>query len=269
MHTDITHLAIDHPGANDSAYRLRRDEIARAAIQFHKTGGEIPYIGYSSEEQTTWRNVVGTLDSLHAIYARDIYLDAKNILQFSPEILPELRDVSKKLQYESGFQLHPVEGLIESRGFLSTLAQRIMLCTQYIRHASRPEYTPEPDIIHELIGHAPTFLDPDIVKISECIGRAALYATPEQLIQLERIYWYTIEFGLVSENGKIKALGAGILSSIAECERAFATEIIREPFTIQTVIQTPYDFSAVQPKYFVCSGIKNLRKEIELFASLL
>ena len=98
-----------------------------------------------------------------------------------------------------GFRLAPIEGLVEARAFLRQLEKRTMFCTQYVRHDSRPDYTPEPDIIHEATGHIPNLTNEDFADFSQSIGRGARLANEEQMNQLSRLYWFTVEFGLIEE----------------------------------------------------------------------
>ncbi|MCX6714972.1 MAG: phenylalanine 4-monooxygenase, partial [Candidatus Uhrbacteria bacterium] len=154
--------------------------------------------------------------------------------------------------------------LIDPRLFLTALGRRVMYCTQYIRHASKPEYTPEPDIIHEVIGHVPAFLDHDMADFSAMIGALAARASNEELIELERLYWYTIEFGLILENGKTKAFGAGLLSSIGELTHAMSHPEIVKPFRIEEVVKKPYDFSTMQTTFFVMPSFAEVQKQTAL-----
>jgi phenylalanine-4-hydroxylase len=259
----ITLLDLDHPGANDPAYRRRRDEIAALASAWRLTPSRIPDVAYTDEEAETWRTVVSRLDAKHAGRASAAYLRAKKKLAIVPERVPQLSELDDRIARFHGFRLAPVEGLIDSRAFLAALGDGVMRCTQYLRHASRPEYTPEPDLVHEVVGHVPTFTDADFVAFTRLVGRAARTASDERLTCLERLYWFTIEFGLIREQGELKAFGAGLLSSLGEIDHCFGPEVERRPFAMTDVLASPFDFSAMQPRLFVIDSFAALREETE------
>jgi phenylalanine-4-hydroxylase len=256
----INQLDLDHPGASDPLYRRRRDYIASLAKKFRETG-KITDVAYSEEEQNIWRLVATRLEELQARRASPFYLEAKKQLGISTERIPQLSEMNRRLKHLTNFRLAPIEGLVETRAFLSWLSYRTMLCTQYIRHASRPEYTPEPDIVHEAIGHIPNFTNPDFADFSQFIGHGARIATDEQLEELGRLYWFTVEFGLIEEDGEIKAFGAGLLSSYGELEHAFTDNVERRPFDLQEVINQPYDYSEMQPVLYVIPSYAALKNE--------
>lgn len=264
----INQLDLDHPGANDEEYRKRRDYIASCAKKFRETG-EITDVDYSPREQRVWRYVAEELEELQQKYASPFYLRAKQNLGISTQQIPQLSEMNRRLKELTGFRLAPIEGLVETRGFLSWLSYRVMLCTQYIRHHSHPAYTPEPDIVHEAIGHIPMFTNPNFADFSQFIGHGARIATDKQLEELGRLYWFTVEFGMVEHEGDIKAYGAGLLSSFGELEHAFSTEVVRKPFDLEEVINTDYDYSDMQPLLFVIPSYAELkeqtRKYIESF----
>jgi len=265
---DIEELHLDHPGANDPAYRDRRDHIAGLAKRFRETG-EITDVDYNDDEQGIWRHVATRLEELHQKYASPFYLKAKKDLGITTERIPQLSEMNRRLKETTGFRLAPIEGLVETRGFLSWLSYRTMLSTQYIRHHSRPDYTPEPDIVHESIGHIPMFTNPAFADYSQFVGHGARIADDEQLEHLGRLYWFTVEFGLVEEEGNIKAYGAGLLSSYGELQHAFSDDVDRRPFDLEQVINTEYDYSDMQPILYVIPSYAELkevtRKYIESF----
>lgn len=256
---DINQLHLDHPGANDPEYRTRRDHIASLAKKFRETG-VITDVDYNEQEQDIWRHVAGTLAELHEKHASPFYLRAKKDLGISNDRIPQLTEMNRRLKGLTGFRLAPIEGLVETRGFLSWLSYRTMLSTQYIRHHSRPEYTPEPDIVHEAIGHIPMFTNPNFADFSQFIGHGARIADDEQLEALGRIYWFTVEFGLVEHEGDIKAYGAGLLSSFGELKNAFSDNVERRPFELEQVINTPYDYSDMQPILYVIPSYAELKE---------
>lgn len=265
---DIHELHLDHPGANDEDYRARRDYIASLAKKFREKG-VITDVDYTEEEQGVWRFVAGQLEEIQARRASKFYLEAKKNLGISNDHIPQLTEMNRRLKELSGFRLAPIEGLVETRAFLSWLSYRTMLSTQYIRHHSRPEYTPEPDIVHESIGHIPMFTNRSFADFSQFIGHGARIASDTQLEELGRLYWFTVEFGLIREDGELKAYGAGLLSSFGELEHAFSDKVERREFDLERVINTGYDYSDMQPVLYVISSYSELkevtRKYIESF----
>lgn len=263
---EISLLPIDHPGAHDPDYRARRNFIAQLAEQYRLDRNHvIPEVDYTAEETAVWQHVCRQLEEVQSRRACSFYLNAKTELGVSSARIPQLRELSDKLTAATGFRLAPIEGLVETRAFLSRLSKRTMLCTQYIRHHSRPDYTPEPDVVHEFIGHVPAFSNPDFADFSQAIGKGAVIADEEQLIQLGRLYWFTVEFGLIEESGEAKAFGAGLLSSYGELEHAFSNHVERRKFDLNRVIDTPYDYSEMQPVLYVIPSYVYLKEATREF----
>ena len=256
---DIEELHLDHPGASDQEYRTRRDYIASLSKKFRETG-VITDVDYNEQEQGIWRHVAARLEELHEKHASPFYLRAKRDLGISNDRIPQLTEMNRKLKELTNFRLAPVEGLVDTRAFLSWLSWRSMLSTQYIRHHSRPEYTPEPDIVHEAIGHIPMFTNPNFADYSQFIGHGARIATDEQIEELGRLYWFTVEFGLVEHEGDIKAYGAGLLSSFGELEHAFSDEVERRPFDLEQVINHDFTYSDMQPILYVIPSYAELKE---------
>jgi phenylalanine-4-hydroxylase len=264
--TEISTLPIDHPGAHDPDYRLRRNYIAHLAAEYRRDPLHIiPTVEYTKEEIAVWRNVYRQLEKGQRRRACSFYLQAKQNLGISGAEIPQIKNLSAKLSSFTGFRLAPIEGLVETRAFLSRLEKRTMLCTQYVRHHSRPDYTPEPDIVHEAIGHIPTFTIPDFADFSELVGSGARIADEQQLIELGRLYWWTVEFGLIEEGSEIKAFGAGLLSSFSELENCFQPKIPKTKFNLKEVINTEFDYSMMQPVLFIIPSYAYLKEVTRRF----
>ncbi len=245
---EIVRLDPDHPGFRDPVYRKRRNEIAKVALAY-RDGDPLPEIAYTPEEQAVWRTTWQRLAPLHEKVACREWLESSRVLALDRTRVPQLSEVNAKLA-RSGFRMLPVAGLISGRGFLSAMAEGVFLATQYMRHHSVPFYTPEPDVIHELVGHAAGLFHPDIVKLARLFGDAARRADEAAMSRLELVYWYTVEFGLVREDGEVKTYGAGVLSSFGEMERFRAEAEIR-PLDFDDAASRPYDPTKYQPVLYV------------------
>jgi phenylalanine-4-hydroxylase len=253
-------LDADHPGFHDPVYRRRRDEIAHAALT-HREGDPVPDIAYSEEEQAVWREVWRHLDPLHARYACREYLDAAAFVALSRDRIPQLREVNGTIEPLYGFRMLPVAGLVTAGAFLRQLGRSVFLSTQYMRHHSVPLYTPEPDVVHELIGHAATFAHPELVRLNRAFGLAALRANPDEIERIGRLYWYTLEFGVVREGAALKVYGAGLLSSFGELGR-FETEEGLIPWDVDQIAATPYDPTHYQHHLFVAPSVEQMTADV-------
>jgi phenylalanine-4-hydroxylase len=177
------------------------------------------------------------------------YLACLGRLNFDHDRIPQLRAVSAQVEKISGFRLEPVAGLVQPRVFLESLAQGVFLCTQYIRHHSTPLYTPEPDVVHEIIGHGVTLASERLAELNRLFG-AAVKRTPssEALDRLARIYWFTIEFGVLREAGTVKAYGTGLLSSAGELAAMHKAQL--RSLDLSVLSQQEYDPTDFQPILF-------------------
>lgn len=257
---DLVVLDPDHPGFRDETYRARRNAIAQLAMRY-KEPAPVPEVAYTPAEQEVWRMVWKGLAPLHEKRAARQYHEAFEQVAIDREVVPQLHQVNAQLARHSGFRMLPVAGLVSSRSFQGQLSRDVFLATQYMRHSSVPFYTPEPDIVHELVGHAATLAHPGYMRLNRAFGRAALAVDEARLQGLERLYWFTIEFGVVKEKGALKAYGAGLLSSFGELDR-FEKESKLLPFDIKAIQATPYDPTQYQGTLFVAESFDALERDL-------
>jgi len=263
---DTTELTLDpgHPGENDAEYIARRKYLFDLTRKHRLEKLGPPIIEYTPEETRIWREVSPKLHELHEQYACDMYLKAKKDLAITDRQIPQLRTISERLERETNMHLVPAEGPLPYRTFYSYIAERGFPVTQFLRHGSHPEFTPEPDMIHDCLGHVPPLMNRDYAEVLTLIGKAAS-ATPhgDQVLALKRYSWFSIEFGLIRESAETKIFGAGILSSTGEIPFSLSADVERRPFVTEDVIATDYDPSRMQDVLFIIPSFPFLRAEIE------
>lgn len=258
-------LEANHPGEHDTAYVTRRKMLFQKCRTHRLEKLGPPIIEYIPEETRIWREVSPKLDELHKKHATSIYMKAKRELAISETEIPQLRTLSDRVNKVTNMHLVPAEGPIAYRTFYGYISERGFPVTQFIRHGSHPEFTPEPDMIHDCLGHVPPLMNQDYAELLTLIGKAASN-TPhgDQVLALKRFSWFSIEFGLIEEQGETKVFGAGILSSTGEIPYSlFSKDVKREPFVTETVISTDYDPSRMQDHLFIAPSLPFLRSELE------
>jgi phenylalanine-4-hydroxylase len=242
------HLGDDHPGVNDPEYRERRNAIAAVALEW-EPGTPIPQIDYTEAEHDVWRTVCRELAPKHEKYACRAFREAVAALDLPRDHIPQLNEVTDGLKPLTGFEYAPAAGIVPLDEFYGSLADRVFHSTQYVRHHAAPLYTPEPDLIHEVIGHGNLLADPQVAEVNRVAGEAARRCETDAGLQfVADVFWFTIEFGVLHEEGELRAYGAGILSSYGEIEEFRAMEI--RPIDFHEMGTIEYDITKYQPILF-------------------
>lgn len=249
-------LAPNHPGVNDPEYVARRGAIAGTSMTW-KMGTPTPTIEYATTEDETWAAACGELAPLHEEYAAKEFLEGKEALGLPVDRVPQLGEVSANLEPLTGWTYGAAPGLVPLREFYAALAERVFHSTQYIRHHSEPLYTPEPDVVHEVVGHANQLAHPLFAKLTQAAGAATVRLEKDESVKfVADVFWFSLEFGVCREAGILKTYGAGILSSFGEM-KAFRDMEIR-PLHIGQMGRLEYDITEYQPVLFCAESMNEL-----------
>ncbi len=229
-------------------------------------GDAIAYPTYTAEEHETWRIMYARQRALLPTHACQEFLDGMAQLKFPDDRIPALRDVSRELDKATGWTLARSPGLLHEKDFFELLARRVFPSTDYIRPRTELDYTPAPDLFHDIFGHCPMITLPAFANFYQRIGQAAAKAEGDVRVGLVRIYWFTVEFGLVHQNGKDLIYGNGIASSFAEAKNSLTDAVEKRPFIPDKVAQQPYDIWHMQPILFVIDSFEHLEQSFDDWA---
>ena len=244
-------------------YRSRRAELA-ALAQAWSPGDPIPEPSYRDDEHEVWRLVSAALAPRHLACAAREVVEAGAALALPTDHVPQLGEVGEALAPLSGFRYLPVAGLAPLREFYGSFAGGVFWSTQYLRHPAAPLYTPEPDLVHEVIGHATQLAHSGVADLYRRVGAATARTSDASALRfLSKVFWFSVEFGVVVEAGRPKAFGAGLLSSVGELD-AFAGADIR-PADLLEMGTAVYDISRFQPVLYSFGSVAELCEMIGEF----
>lgn len=227
-------------------------------------------IQYSPQEHYVWKILYERQMKLVPGRACDSFLQGLHDLGLSADAIPQLPDLSRRLQKLSGWQLSPVDALISARDFFELLAKRHFPAATFIRFEEELDYVKEPDIFHELFGHCPMLTDPHYAEFLYNFAHGVLKLPETDWALMQRLFWFTVEFGLIHTPKGMRAYGGGILSSIRETvysvEDHSAMRVLFEPVP---AFRTPYRIDQLQPIYFVVDDFQTLHDFLKLDVSSL
>jgi len=216
-------------------------------------------IHYSDAEHARWQTLMSR--QLEAIPGRvaPLYIESLDRLGLTPDHIPQCGEVSRGLLAANGWSLVPVPALIDFATFFGMLARRQFPAASFIRSQQEMDYLQEPDIFHEVFGHAPLLTIPEYADFVQSYGAAGCRASPCEQVWLARLFWFTIEFGLLQTDVGIRAFGAGIVSSRSELDYALEdTDVTRRAFDEIAILRTPYRIDILQPVYYVLESFDQL-----------
>ena len=223
-------------------------------------GAEIEYPDYPDADHEIWQALFERQRELLPGRAAQAYLDGIEILGLQNDRIPALRDLSAALEKATEWRVARIPGLLHEKDFFGLLSRRIFPSTDYIRGVEELDYTPAPDLFHDIFGHMPMLTNPDFADFYHRFGQAALEAKGQDRVSLERLHWFTVEFGLVDQEIGRRIYGAGILSSKEEVRHALSDEVTVHRFDPDRVTEQEYEVWHLQNVLFVVNSFSELEQ---------
>lgn len=218
------------------------------------------YSAYTDEDFAVWKLLYNRQMEILPKLAAKEYLDALERVNFTADRIPHFDEVNKLLGDYTGWQIDVVPHIIPNEEFFPKLERRTFGATTWLRKMSELDYLEEPDMFHDVFGHVPLLSNTTFCAFFHGLSKIAIkhIDNPEILEKLGRMYWFTIEFGLIRESGNLKIYGAGIMSSHGETKYSVSSEPTHLPFNVEKILSTTYDTMRIQDTYFVIDSFDQL-----------
>ena len=219
---------------------------------------------YTSADHEVWQILYARrMEQLEKTASR-IFLDGARLIGLAPNEIPNLEEVNRRLEPRTGWNAVPVGGFLPAKEFFASLSARRFPTTVTIRSRESIDYVPEPDIFHDVFGHVPLHSDPPFADFLQKFGQTAAKArTPEETEMMARLFWFTIEFGLIDENGTPKIYGSGLISSSGDAANALGPKCDRRPFTLDAVVNQSFRIDQLQDTLFVVEAFDQLYEAVD------
>lgn len=225
---------------------------------------------YTAADHQVWQILYARRMEQLQSTASAIFLNGAELIGLAPHEIPDLEDVNRRLGARTGWNAVPVGGFLPAREFFASLSMRRFPTTVTIRSRDSIDYVPEPDIFHDVFGHVPLHSDPSFADFLQRFGQAATMArTPEEVEMMARLFWFTIEFGLIDENGTPKIYGSGLISSAGDAANALGPSCNRRSFSLDGVISQSFRIDQLQDTLFVVDAFDQLYEAVDVVADRL
>jgi phenylalanine-4-hydroxylase len=214
---------------------------------------------YTGAQHAVWGKLYSRRMPVLEKTASRVFLDGARAIGLDPGGIPDLASLNRRLVVRTGWTAVPVEGFLPAGEFFRCLSRRMFPTTVTIRPADRLDYVPEPDIFHDVFGHVPLHADPVFAAFLQRFGAVASRTEdPETLQRLARLFWFTVEFGLIREAGETRLYGSGLISSHADAANALGAGCDRRPFDLDAVLDQPFRIDELQPVLFLVEDFAQL-----------
>ncbi len=229
------------------------------------------YAGYKAEDHQVWQLLFDRQIAVLPDLASKAYLDGIKAIGFSREYIPNFEETNKHLREITGWSIEVVEGLIPNKEFFELLLTKRFPASTWLRKLAQLDYLEEPDMFHDTFGHIPMLTNHDFCSFLNGLSKIALRFLDSEVgvEMIARLYWYTVEFGLIQDPEGLKIYGAGIISSSGESIYSLSNKPKKAPFDVLTIVNTPYIKDKFQEKYFVITSYKELYESLPILESIL
>jgi len=269
--------SIDHPVIDsDEAKQAQAAADASAdlpgsEIDINKMTVTQHWDRYTEEDHEVWSILFKRRMEQLERDASNVFLDGMKVINLRQDQVPNLDEVNANLKPMTGWQSYGVPGYLPAKAFFAFLAQRRFPTTISVRPKTSMDYLPEPDIIHDVFGHVPLHADPVFADFLQTYGQAALHTNDDHHTErLARLFWFTVEFGLIREDNRTKLYGSGLISSDGEGHHALESdEVDRRPFELERVCDTSFEIDHYQPILYVLESFEQLRDAMNSYAERL
>ena len=247
-----------------SAYEKAAQEGIDSRCIPQKLAGTVPehddivYPAYHQSDHETWKTLYQRQMAALPNRVCEEYVNGVDRLNFSPDRIPSLKELSHIFNLTTGWKVARVPGLIHEQDFFGLLHRKVFPSTDYIRGKEELDYTPAPDLFHDMFGHMPLLPDQNFASFYQMVGEAALSAKGETRKELETLHWFTVEFGLIKKSEGMRIYGAGIISSKEEIKHALSDNVKVYPFDPDRVVKQEYDVWHLQPILFAIDSFQQL-----------
>jgi phenylalanine-4-hydroxylase len=243
--------------------RVENLQTDKGKVPVYATGViEQPWGDYSATDHDVWRRLYQRQREVLVGRACDEFLQAQDTMGMTPDRIPKFSDMNRVLGDATGWRLIGVEGLLPELDFFDHLANRRFPVTWWIRRPDQIDYIEEPDLFHDLFGHVPLLMNPLFADYMAAYGRGGVKAHAigaDALQALTRLYWYTVEFGLIRQADGLRIYGSGIVSSKSESIHALESDAPnRIGFDLERIMRTRYRIDTFQKTYFVIDSFQQL-----------
>lgn len=223
---------------------------------------------YSEDDHEVWQTLYAKRMEQLESTASNVFLNGADLIGLSPSEIPDLEEVNRRLNARTGWNAVPVSGFLPAREFFASLSRRRFPTTVTIRSKEEIDYVPEPDIFHDVFGHVPLHSDPAFADFLQRFGKAASLAGSDRDVEMmARLFWFTVEFGLIQEGGRPKIYGSGLISSAGDAANALGSSCDRRPFSVEAVVAQPFRIDQLQDVLFVAESFEQLFDAVDGWAN--